>query len=351
MCAISQMTSLLHHPSTGEIDGQTIFQYLIAYLVVLQAWLFQTNYINRFGCSSWAERIVLCVNMIAVMFLSNTIGNDWATLARPFALSMATMLGSVAVLYGLHASRKEEGSYFARNVAIVLAGLTAVYILTAVCSSWLPVGSLSVILPVMVIIGIIVPSFINKGFDTAFVDAGHLIERFELLVILTFGETIVTMASIFDVSNFTLRPVIVFINVILLFGTYVLFVHYMLDHTLNNGRGLVLMYTHFALIIGVNLMTISMTLMTEKEMLAAGIGISIASSALFYGALLANNIYAKSTMRLTISDLAIIAVFYLCASIAIVFAQSLYTLLIVIILIEHIGIFGVLLHRHYAANV
>lgn len=343
--AISQMTSLLHYADNG-IGFAEVFQYLMACLVVLQAWLFQTNYVNRFGRHSWPEHVVVCINMIAVLFLTNTISSDWETVARPFAISMCAMFASTALLYFMHSTRSEPGTRFARNVASMLVCFAFVYLVIAIAAPLLPAGVLTIVLPVMVVAGAIVPSLVKEGFDPAFVDAGHLVERFELLVILTFGETIVALTELFDVMSFSLVPILVFLNVVLLFGTYVIFVHRMLDHHLKEQRGLTFMYTHFAMVIGLNLLTVAMPLVNERGEQMLGLTIMAISSVLFYAALLMDNVYAKQGFVLTMADVAVIATAVLVGLLVSAIAREISLLLLLGVLLTRVGVFGVVLYRY-----
>lgn len=343
--AISQMTSLLHYADNG-IGFAEVFQYLMACLVVLQAWLFQTNYVNRFGRHSWPEHVVVCINMIAVLFLTNTISSDWETVARPFAISMCAMFASTALLYFMHSTRSEPGTRFARNVASMLVCFAFVYLVIAIAAPLLPAGVLTIVLPVMVVAGAIVPSLVKEGFDPAFVDAGHLVERFELLVILTFGETIVALTELFDVMSFSLVPILVFLNVVLLFGTYVIFVHRMLDHHLKEQRGLTFMYTHFAMVIGLNLLTVAMPLVNERGEQMLGLTIMAISSVLFYAALLMDNVYAKQGFVLTMADIAVIATAVLVGLLVSAIAREISLLLLLGVLLTRVGVFGVVLYRY-----
>lgn len=343
--AISQMTSLLHYADNG-IGFAEVFQYLMACLVVLQAWLFQTNYVNRFGRHSWPEHVVVCINMIAVLFLTNTISSDWETVARPFAISMCAMFASTVLLYFMHSTRSEPGTRFARNVASMLVCFAFVYLVITIAAPLLPAGVLTIVLPVMVVAGAIVPSLVKEGFDPAFVDAGHLVERFELLVILTFGETIVALTELFDVMSFSLVPILVFLNVVLLFGTYVIFVHRMLDHHLKEQRGLTFMYTHFAMVIGLNLLTVAMPLVNERGEQMLGLTIMAISSVLFYAALLMDNVYAKQGFVLTMADIAVIATAVLVGLLVSAIAREISLLLLLGVLLTRVGVFGVVLYRY-----
>ena len=81
-----------------------------------------------------------------------------------------------------------------------------------------------------VLVGAFLPFFIGGRFSAGIISFPHLAERFELITIITFGEGIVGMTEFFDVKSFSMRPVLVFAVIILLFGCYVTQIHYLCGH-------------------------------------------------------------------------------------------------------------------------
>lgn len=57
--------------------------------------------------------------------------------------------------------------------------------------------------------GAFLPFFIRGKFDISIISFPHLVERFELVTIITFGECVVGMTGFFDVRNLSLRPILV----------------------------------------------------------------------------------------------------------------------------------------------
>lgn len=84
-----------------------------------------------------------------------------------------------------------------------------------------------------VLVGAFFPFFIRGRFRAGIISFPHLAERFELITIITFGEGIVGMTEFFDVKSFSMRPVLVFAVIILLFGCYVTQIHCLCDHQIS----------------------------------------------------------------------------------------------------------------------
>ena len=97
--AISRLTSLISEPLNGGLDSNALFVYVITSFVILQAWLYFTNYVNRYGEWNWYEYLIACINMISVIYMANTISANWVFMYLPFNLSMLIMLLTVLSLY------------------------------------------------------------------------------------------------------------------------------------------------------------------------------------------------------------------------------------------------------------
>lgn len=257
--AISKMTSIIE----GEgLTALSLTHYLAASFVVLQAWMYTTNYVNRFGRSRGYENAAIVVNMGAAIFMSNTISADWGAMLGSFNGSMLAILGTVAVLYLL---RLREGSS-ARETALfslrTLVPACALYGLVFVAAPWINPQVALVVDIAAVVWGIFGPALVDRvsRVDVGRINFPHLAERFELITIVTFGEAVVTVAEVGGMYGVSLVPVEVFAAIILFFGCYVVFMHNMVEHH-QVQRGLRLIYCHFFVVIAVNLLTVAINLM------------------------------------------------------------------------------------------
>ena len=71
--AISKVSGLIHHSHHGIVEPWAFINFVLASLVILQEWLYLTNYLNRFGTFNFREIITMCINMAAAVYLSNVL--------------------------------------------------------------------------------------------------------------------------------------------------------------------------------------------------------------------------------------------------------------------------------------
>lgn len=112
-------------------------------------------------------------------------------------------------MYYLQTRIKIQDVGVANNSLIILAVDCLLYFMAFIASAihadqaviWLDTAA--------VLVGAFLPFFIRGKFDISIISFPHLVERFELITIITFGECVVGMTGFFDVRNLSLRPILV----------------------------------------------------------------------------------------------------------------------------------------------
>ena len=295
--AISKISELAHHPHNGIIEPLILISFILSSLAVLQEWLYLTNYLNRFGTFNIKEIVIMCINMGAAIYLSNSLSLDWEQNFYPFNISMLIMSSSVAFLYHCQVMKKSVGereSINARNILLIVITLFATCLLLG-----FRLGKLFCI--AANISDVFLPIIYRVKFNSSITNFGHLKERFELLTILFFGEMVVTIAQYFSPEHFTIYPFIAFITIFFLFGTYTVLINKAINPN-QKTRGLILMYSHFFLLMSLGIIIYSWNLAgknADKTFLAIFFIVGYTG---FYLMLFANEIYLEKKMRLRKKD-------------------------------------------------
>lgn len=305
--AISRLTLLIEEPEGGIIPLSGFLSYLVTCFVILQAWLYLTNYVNRYGRWKWYEYLLTAANMAAAVYMANTISRQWNEMTRTFNLAMLAMLLCVAAMYFIQVRLKEQDTGAARNSLTILAVSCLLYFAAFLISfsrlqnavMWIDIAA--------VLVGAFLPFFIRGHFDIRIISFPHLAERFELLTIVTFGEGVVGMTEYFDVHHFSLRPILVFLIILLLFGCYVIQFHVLCNHQ-RTARALRLMFTHYFIVISINLVTIAFKFLEnpDSDRFFTAVLMTVALT-IFFLSILADSEYYYERLRLTGRDVGISA--------------------------------------------
>ena len=313
--AISKLTLLIEEPEGGVIPLSGFSRYIVVCFVILQAWLYLTNYVNRYGRWKWYEYALTAVNMTAAVYMANTITVEWDHMATTFNLAMLVMLLCVAAMYFIQTRLKEQDTGAAKNSLVILSVDCFLY-LAAFMLSLLNVGSLVIWVDVAaVLVGAFLPFFIRGKFDISIISFPHLVERFELITIITFGEGVVGMTGYFDVSNFTMKPILVFATVLALFGCYVTQIHYLCRHN-RVERSLKLMFSHYFIVIAVNLITVAFKFLENEEASRMFTAVMmIVAMALFFISIFADSVYYDEKFSFKVKDGCVSAAFIIAGGI------------------------------------
>lgn len=308
----------------------TIFVYLMTLLILINCWMIQTVYTNRYGKNSLFNMVIMFINMAMMLFMSNMMTRDWSDYFHYFCIAVGILTLSLFIQYLIEYFRDTTDECNRQSIKSFL-WMTGIRTLGLFLCVFLPYKT-GIVLYLLVVIGtFIMPIIMIRGENHFFqVNFPHLIERISLLVIIIFGEMIVGLANFFKVETFSLSSVLYFVMMVMLF----LFYFAQFDHAIDeraNTKGLFLIYSHYPIFISLFMVTVSMGFLVDSSanhlfvtaFFLAGIG-------MFQAAVLANGRYNKDYLRYTKSFCMTQAVLFALGSIFALLMSGTPTLVIVI---------------------
>lgn len=313
--AISKITAMIHHPVNGVIPFITYTQFLLVVIVIMQVWLYQTVYFNRYNQNRLGDILGLLFNMFITVYLSNNINTDWRITFHYFNTSMIAMLLCLILqyLFGPGKDKTNDNRPFVMILSIMLA-----MIIAGVLLGYNRGGVYIVILGYL--LGVLMPFALYKKFNANLVNFPHLIERVGLIIIIAFGEAIVNLANYFNSKTPLAYAILLFVSLCMMFASYVHFSEKIIDHH-QFSRGFVLMYSHIALIVAILTLTVGTLYLNMKHVnLYFAAWLLIAGTGLYYLALFFNNIYAKEKYCFTNKDFLSMIIAFIFAAAIILFA-------------------------------
>ncbi len=323
--AIKNLTLLIEEPEGGVLTWDLFFVYIVTSMAVIQAWLFMTNYVNRYCTWRWYEYALVVFNMSAAVLMSNTIAVSWLESSMASICSMMTMVGCIIALYAIQIRKREADPRAAKQALGILGIVMAIYILALIINNMGYQEQSLMIVILNIILGMFVPLIRKARFNPEIVSFPHLVERLELLTIITFGEGIIGITEFFDIQNFTMLGPLSFMILIFMFGTYVCQVHLMCNHhQVTNPTRMV--WGHYLIIIAINLVTVALLYFHNEEIDPYFTALMmIASLAFFQLALIPASKYFHPEFSRTKMDLAVtLAIIAVGAAIILMFPESTY---------------------------
>ena len=325
--AISKATALIHPIHNGVFAWDSLLDFLISVMVIINSWMIQTIYTNRYGTNSLFNMVIMFINMGLMLFMSNMIGYNWQQWFFYTCWAVGTLTLTLFFQYLVEFFRKSTDNTDRESIKGFL-WLTGLGSLGVYLAALFPIYVGVYIFIASILLTFIVPIFLITKDEHFQVNLPHLIERVSLLVIITFGEMVVGLASFFTVENFSIYSVLNFVIMLSLF----LFYFGEFDHAIDEGssqKGLFVIYSHYPIFIGLMLMTVSMGYLLNPEAnLLVAISFFYIGIGLFQAAVLANGPYNKNYLRYPRSYYCAQATLYLAALIlSLLFASNPITVL------------------------
>ena len=322
--AISKVTALIHHLHNGILTWNSLLDFFMSVLLLINAWMIQTVYTNRYGKNSVFNMVIMFINMGLLLFISNLIKDDWQQYFHYVCWAIGTLTLTLFFQYLVEFFRKSTDDVNRESIKgfLWITGLGSLGVYLAALLP-LPIYVRVYIFFASILLTFIMPIILLSKDKHYQVNLPHLIERISLLVIITFGEMIMGLANFFTIENFSIYSVLYFIIMLSLF----LFYFGQFDHAIDeksNQKGLFLIYSHYPIFIGLIMMTVSMSFLLNPETnLLFATSFFYIGIGLFQAAVLANGPYNKHYLRYSKSYYCVQATLYLAALIlSLIFASN-----------------------------
>lgn len=294
--AISKTTALIHHLHHGVLSLDAIFGFLMTLLVLVNSWMIQTVYTNRYGKNSLFNMIVMFINMAMLLLISNMITNDWQSYFHTFCWTVGTLTLTLFFQYLVEYFRKPTTPANRKSIKGFL-WMTGLRTLAIYIAALLPIDFGIYVYMLGILLTFIMPILLTRKVSHFQINLPHLIERISLLVIITFGEMVMGLADFFTVENFSIHSILYFIIMVNLFMNY----FGQFDHAIDEegkNKGIFLIYSHYPIFIGLIMVTVSMSFLVNPEahhLFATGFFYT--GIGLFQATILANGYFNKSYLK------------------------------------------------------
>ena len=199
---ISKTTEILHHLEHGLVSPISFALFALIVIIFINSWMVQTVFTNRYGIGSWADIAFYFIDMMILLYMSNSFDTNNLTEMKILFISAGLLSFTLASHYLIN--------YFQIKSEIDQNISRAFFLILIFRSITLIIGGLLDNIPgfVLAVIGIIfswlMPILTTKYTIKHPIIFPHLLERLNLLVIIIFGETIIGIADYFRPNTFSL---------------------------------------------------------------------------------------------------------------------------------------------------
>ncbi|MDM5200442.1 low temperature requirement protein A [Fictibacillus enclensis] len=192
VAAVAKATHAILHVEKGYIHTEYLVKFILMFVPIWWAWTGQTMFVNRFGEDSSYQRIFMILQMVFVLTMISSLSVDFDNYYLSFLIGYLGLRGLTAIQ--LVIQNVEEGEvkrvawYLGRTFWIGIA----VSALSLFFDSWVRYAVLYAGIVIDMLMPIVGRHHLRKGPP----NTAHLLERFGLLTLILFGETVVSTLAV-----------------------------------------------------------------------------------------------------------------------------------------------------------
>lgn len=307
--ATSQLVGILHSTPEHIVNLQGILAFFVATISIWSVWLMENSYLNRYSRRDTNDIYTIIAAALVIGNMVTLFTANWRLgvvnfngIAIPvyiyYNLLMIVVLGIIILQYLLHIRKYQQCT---NDMVIQIKGIfiaILIVIVSMVIISFTPVEYINYIYLFSYLALLIYPTFMTKKMKYSYMNFPHLVERMQLITILTVGELVVAVIKTYPLAEHFLLSVSTFVMVGFLFVSYVSQTVIGIEHHQERAGG-PLVYLHIGILIAINIMTAGVEMYYDGQLLEMGSSMVLVGITLFYVCLFGTSRYNKEGLQMT----------------------------------------------------
>ncbi|WP_129726845.1 low temperature requirement protein A [Ectobacillus funiculus] len=265
VAAVATATHVLLHVEKGYIYPAYLLKFALIFIPIWWAWTGQTMFINRFGQDFLHQRIFMILQMLFVLIMISSLSVDFDQYYFSFLIGYIGLRALTSIQY-LVVQNLEKGDR--KKVARFLGtrfGIGAfLSFLSIFFDSWVRYA----VLYAGIIVDMVLPILGHKYLVRVTTNTAHLLERFALLTLILFGESVVSILAVLQPQkgdwHSILFSIISFVLIISMWWQYFDNVEKKVNKSIQ-GTGQTIIYGHLFILMSLSMIAASIKLMFLHE--------------------------------------------------------------------------------------
>ena len=307
--ATSQLVGILHSTPEHIVNLQGILAFFVATISVWSVWLMENSYLNRYSRRDANDIYTIIAAALVIGNMVTLFTANWRLgivnfngIAIPvyiyYNLLMIVVLGIIILQYLLHIRKYQQCT---NDMVIQIKGIfiaILIVIVSMVIISFTPVEYINYIYLFSYLAFLIYPTFMTKKMKYRYMNFPHLVERMQLITILTVGELVIAVIKTYPLAEHFLLSVSTFVMVGFLFVSYISQTVIGIEHHQERAGG-PLVYLHIGILIAINIITAGVEMYYDGQLLEMGSSMVLVGITLFYICLFGTSRYNKEGLQMT----------------------------------------------------
>lgn len=307
--ATSQLVGILHSTPEHIVNLQGILAFFVATISIWSVWLMENSYLNRYSRRDTNDIYTIIAAALVIGNMVTLFTANWRLgivnfngIAIPvyiyYNLLMIVVLGIIIMQYLLHIRKYQQCT---NDMVIQIKGIfiaILIVIVSMVIISFTPVEYINYIYLFSYLAFLIYPTFMTKKMKYRYMNFPHLVERMQLITILTVGELVIAVIKTYPLAEHFLLSVSTFVMVGFLFVSYISQTVIGIEHHQERAGG-PLVYLHIGILFAINIMTAGVEMYYDGQLLEMGSSMVLVGITLFYVCLFGTSRYNKEGLQMT----------------------------------------------------
>lgn len=332
--ATASLMNILH--SGGDhhegITWYHFMQFIVGIISVWNVWFIENGYLNRYSERDSNDIYTIIAGMLVMGNAVIGISSDWRTAmvvfngwqVYGFVNFNALLIIAYAIIilqYLLHSRRYKIWTADMRFQVRLCLMIMGMILLATVTAFFLPENMGAYVFPAAYVVILILPRLGNHCVDHSLSNFPHMVERMQLITILSFGETVIAMIRTYPLSENILLAICSFGMVGFLFIMYISQTAINIDHH-QDAVATLLLYAHIGVLIAIDSITAGAEMAHEGHLDASGLWMIYGGVGVFYLCLFATSVYNKEGLDLEPHMIATNISVYVVAGILLLFTHG-----------------------------
>lgn len=289
--ATSSLTGLLH----GEHIGfKEIATFITANLIIMTLWINETIYLNKYGERDRLDIYTIVASMFVAGQLSLNFSNDFEQTALPFNIFLALSYVLISLQYYLR-GRKIGFTDDIKN-SIYLYGSFILVFLLSIVAILLNIWAYDEKVLLIFYIPFVISYLFKDKLSHDAMNFPHIVERCQLITIITFGETVIAILKNYPIQTHLLAGIFFFLAMAFSFMFYISQTYLNINHHQKTNVAL-LLYAHMVLVLGINFFTVAVEVLSGEHA-SFGLSFLLIGFFLYYLGILMTTRYNQDLYRL-----------------------------------------------------
>lgn len=307
--ATSQLVGILHSTPEHIVNLQGILAFFVATISIWSVWLMENSYLNRYSRRDTNDIYTIIAAALVIGNMVTLFTANWRLgivnfngIAIPvyiyYNLLMIVVLGIIIMQYLLHIRKYQQCT---NDMVIQIKGIfiaILIVIVSMVIISFTPVEYINYIYLFSYLAFLIYPTFMTKKMKYRYMNFPHLVERMQLITILTVGELVIAVIKTYPLAEHFLLSVSTFVMVGFLFVSYISQTVIGIEHHQERAGG-PLVYLHIGILIAINIITAGVEMYYDGQLLEMGSSMVLVGITLFYICLFGTSRDNKEGLQMT----------------------------------------------------